>query len=162
MIEILPSIYNLLKALKTPRITFGIFVFCLVLILLSPHWLVKLGMLNTVNLYRGLIGITGLLTFIIWLMQIFPYIVRYITNKKEIYIKLKRLGSLSNGEKDLLNECIKNNQQSTVRPITDSAANSLCQKGLLIQSEQGHMMSYPFTIPDIVWNYLKNNKISKL
>nr|HAT1990619.1 hypothetical protein [Legionella pneumophila] len=156
--EILTNILSLLKVIKTPRITFGIFLFCFILILLPPNLLVKLGMLDTVNQYRGLVGITALLTFIIWLMQIFPYIAHYITNKKEINIRLRRLESLSDGEKELLKECIANNQQSIVRPITDSAANSLCQKGLLMQADQGHIMDYPFIVPDKVWNYLKKNK----
>lgn len=63
---------------------------------------------------------------------------------------LKRLESLSKDEIDLLNECLKNNQQSIVKPLNDSVANSLCQKGLLIQANLGHMMSFPFLIPDVV------------
>lgn len=82
--EILYSIFNLLfKVLQKPRIFFGMFLFCFILILLPKNWLEKLGAIGIVNQYRGLLGIIGLLVLIIWLMETYPYLVKYIAKKKK-------------------------------------------------------------------------------
>ncbi|HHT9911387.1 TPA: super-infection exclusion protein B [Legionella pneumophila] len=149
---------NLISILKETRTLFAIFLFCLILVLLPNVILESLGLLYIVNLYRGFLSLIVIFTLIVLLIEQYPKASNYLKEKRKFKNILKRLDYLSVEEKNIIKYCLKNNQQTIVKPTTDPAINSLCDKGLLLEAEQGHIMAYSFTIPDDIWEYLRKNK----
>lgn len=153
---------SFLSFLKDSKFIFGLFLFCLILILLPDSFLITLGLQKTVNQYRGYLGLACILTFIFGIFAIYPLIQKCINSRRKRKKILKRIDSLSREEQEILNECIKKNQQTIVRPAADSAAISLVEKGILLPAHTGHIMAQSFIIRDFVWEHLKSLKGLKL
>jgi hypothetical protein len=76
-----------------------------------------------------------------------------LTSKRAV---IKSLYSLSEREKEILNECYKKDTVTIYRAATDAAANSLVEKKLFFHGS-GHIMDLAFTMNDYVWDELKKN-----
>ncbi|MDP3013056.1 MAG: super-infection exclusion protein B [Candidatus Subteraquimicrobiales bacterium] len=68
-----------------------------------------------------------------------------------------RLDSLDHAEKMWIKYCLYYNVQTLSANMTDSTAQSLVNKGILVQGS-GHMMNLPFHVRDDVWAYLKEHE----
>lgn len=147
----------LLKILGSTKMLMGIFVFCSILLILPYAPLVQLGVLDIVNRFRPILGITVLITFIFLIIDLGAFLFKlYQTNCYQNEIN-NRLYSLSQGELEILSDCIKRNSQSFTGSINSSSAQALCHKNLVTMADMGHMLSMSFTIRDFVWKYLKQN-----
>lgn len=68
-----------------------------------------------------------------------------------------RLDSLDHAEKMWIKYCLYYDVQTLSANVTDSTAQSLVNKGILVQGS-GHMMNLPFHVRDDVWAYLKEHE----
>lgn len=105
------------------------------------------------------LGLITLAAFALWLAQLFHSIqnwFQYRSRRSEI---LSQLDTLSRGERDILIQCLANNQRTIRRNIADSDTHSLTSKLLLVRAGGvGSALSWPHTIPKFVWDYIKKNE----
>jgi hypothetical protein len=71
---------------------------------------------------------------------------------------LAQLDNLSTSEIELLAEQIANNEQTFSARFDSPVAAGLRSKGLALRSDTGHLLGYPHTIPDFVWNELRRHR----
>lgn len=70
---------------------------------------------------------------------------------------ISRLDSLSDDEQAWIAYCLSKDRQTLITFISHPTANSLLNKGVLIQGT-GHALGLPFHIRDDVWKYLREHK----
>jgi hypothetical protein len=164
-----------LKAIQLkPRFLFALFALGL-LILLLPSRIADTFGLNTIREnHRHWVGLATLAAFIFWCVQLVPYFkakqrLRRLNHSKsekedkafeEEKAEIRNLlQTLSDKEAMILAYCLYKKHRTITLPLTDAAANSLCHKGLLIRATgMGMPSDWPFTIPDFVWEELKESE----
>lgn len=119
---------SFLSFLKDSKFIFGLFLFCLILILLPDSFLITLGLQKTVNQYRGYLGLACILTFIFGIFAIYPLIQKCINSRRKRKKILKRIDSLSREEQEILNECIKKKSTNHRAPCRRLSSNISCGK----------------------------------
>lgn len=94
-----------------------------------------------------------------WIAQIISSLLMHLKKKNTKAAVIRRIKTLSKGEKSILFYCLINNQQTTIRPITDIHVSKLADKGILkIGKGLTNKSECSYTIHDFVWNYLQENK----
>jgi hypothetical protein len=114
-----------------PRFLFGLWVFGALLLFLPPHAATSLGVVTIRDHYRPWIGLGTLGAFAFWLVQLLPAMSRRLSSSKYQATVLKNLNGLTREERFQLAYCIHRGQRTLYLRITDAAAQSLRNKGLL-------------------------------
>jgi len=138
-----------------PRFLFGIWFFGALLLGL-PQGLAEIFSLSEIrNSFRPWLGLLTLLSFSFWLVQLIPTGSSYLARRRLRKTLIRYLEFLSPEEWILLAYCLKNNQQTITLSIVDRVAGSLVARGILERAAGvGNQMSWPYTIHNIVWDYL--------
>jgi Super-infection exclusion protein B len=141
-----------------PRFLFGLWVFGALLLFLPTHPATALGVVAIRDHYRPWIGLGTLGAFAFWIVQLLPVMARRLLSSKYQATVLKNLSGLTREERFQLAYCIYRGQRTLYLRITDSAAQSLCNKGLFeVSTGQGSMLAWPFSIPLFVWEFIRAN-----
>lgn len=141
-----------------PRFLLGLWLIGTLILFLPSSVANSLGIVLLREHYRGWIGLATLSAFSFWVIQLWPLLRRWQQNRRRKAEILEAINSLSVYENFLLAYCLDRNQRTICLKITDVAAGSLCQKGLLIRADNGHFMAFPHTIPLFVWRHLQELK----
>ncbi|MCB9026110.1 MAG: superinfection exclusion B family protein [Bdellovibrionaceae bacterium] len=154
------SLESYLKVIQLkPRFLFGLLAFGLIMILFPDDLATKFGFQKLRADYRGWIGIGTIAVFCMWLMQLIPAINRKYKGWQAKKTVLARLYTLSEYERDDLLHCIYKNQQTINASMIDGSVHGLTTKGILVMGTgTGNRMSWPYTIPDYIWNHIQKNK----
>jgi hypothetical protein len=140
-----------------PRFLLGLWVLGALLLFLPANLATPLGIVTLRDHYRPWIGVGTLAAFAFWLVQLVPAIAKRWSSRKYRAGILKNLDGLTREERFELAYCIHRGQRTVYLKVIDSAAQSLCGKGLFIHGERGSILSVPFTIPLFVWDYIRAN-----
>ncbi|HEU6449655.1 MAG TPA: super-infection exclusion protein B [Verrucomicrobiae bacterium] len=141
-----------------PRFLFGLWLLGAI-ILLSPNGIAEnFGIKNIRESFRGWIGIGTLAAFAFWCVQLIPLYQTKRNNKKRRQKIIQALNSLSGEERVLLAYCVCRNQQTINLEITHRAASALVAKSMLVMASGiGNQLAWPFSIPDFLWEHLRDN-----
>ena len=144
------------------RYIFGAWAFGALLIFLPPAIIQQMHV-EIPEVVKPWLGFGTLAAFVLWLVQVFllgwELFGSWRMTKKAKARALRQFDSLSQGERDIFLICLSNNQRTLNRAITDSEMQSLITKGLMARaSGVGNMMSWSFTIPQHIWEYVKENE----
>ncbi len=140
-----------------PRFLFGLCVLGALLLFLPAHAATALGIVEIRDHYRPWIGLGTLSAFAFWIVQLIPGITRIRSERKYRAAVLKNLAGLTGEERFQLAYCIHRGQRTMYLRLIDSAAQSLCSKGLLVPGDRGSILSLPFTIPLFAWDHIRAN-----
>lgn len=145
---------TVVKVLKSPKLQLGVFILSIIALSLPKAQLIQLGILNIVNHYRAVFGISALIAFVLIFLELIEGLwICYKSSQRHKKI-LKRLNSLSKGERDILMTCLNNRSQSFSGSVNSTSARALCQKEIVVMAQMGNMMGMSYTIKDFVWDFL--------
>jgi len=149
--------FDWLKAIQLkPRFFFAFMVLGLLILFLPSRLSVFLGIDCIVTQFRPWIGLATVAAFCLWLVQMFPILRAARLRKRDREAAVAHLLTLSTQEWFILAYCLYRGQRTIYLPLTDQAAHSLCDKGLLCAAGgTGNILDWPFTIPDFVWEHLE-------
>lgn len=157
-----------------PRYLFTLWFLGAVVLLMPSGLADRFGFSTILNPYRGWIGLGTMAVFTLWLVQLWSSVIwpRYQSKKqtREAQVALSKSkddilassDTLSRGELLLLAFALADNQQTLLLNYSDPFALALCNKGLLEMASSGHSWSFPFTIPNFVWEHLQQHKVNIL
>jgi hypothetical protein len=155
------DILQYLKAIFTiqSKYIFGMFLFCVTLILAPQNWLKILGVDTLPTELKRLAGLIAIATFCILITRLILFMTKKYYCRCQKKAAIAKLLTLSKKEKEYLEYCIKEKQQSITTFLNDGTAQSLVQKGILEAKEgTGDLLNYPFLIPDFIWTHLNKNR----
>ena len=119
----------------------------------------KFGILALRVRYLPWVGGGTLAAFVLWAVHIVPWINDKIAERRYRTQVLQNLSGLTMQERFLLCFCVHRGQRTVYLMPNDSAAQSLCNKKLLVASSGlGQVLSWPFTIPHFVWEHVRANR----
>lgn len=137
----------------------------------------QLGLYGVRTLYKGFWWLAFVLAGALWTGAVFSYLDKRIfddwlkrrraerrrrTERVQRIEKIRRrLNSLNVREELWIKYCLFNNVQTLAARLDDHTAQSLVNKGILIQGS-GSMLNLPFHIRDDVWRVLTEEKASFL
>lgn len=149
-----------LKAVQLrPRFLFGAFLLTAILLFAPDELLVKLGLTIQGSSWQPWIGLICLGSFVFWIVQMVPSIIRWNEERKFKNRIIIRLKSLSLDEWTILWYCLDTNQQTIGLSAADKIATSLASKGILYLPPGNYsILAYPYSVPDFLWKYLLKNK----
>jgi len=120
---------------------------------------IKFGILALRAKYLPWIGGGTLAAFVLWVVQLVPWINAKFAQRRYRTQVLQNLFGLTEQEQFLLCYCTHRGQRTVYLAPNDSAAQALCNKGLLVPSSGlGRALSWPFTIPQFVWEHIRANR----
>jgi Super-infection exclusion protein B len=147
-----------LKVIQLPaRFLFGLFMIGALLLFLPGNIATALGITTIRDHYRPWIGVGTIAAFALWLMQLSPAVGRAWYEHKYRVAALDNLNGLTAEERFQLAYCLHRGQRTLYLRITDSAAQSLCSKGIFTHAQSGSALALPFTIPQFVWKHIRAN-----
>lgn len=144
------------------RYFFAAWVFGALLIFL-PETIKQQMHIEIPEVVKPWLGFGTLATFVFWLVQILLLLWELLgswrMSRQAKARALSQFDSLSQRERDIFITCLANNQRTIHRAIGDAQMQSLVSKGLMSRAGGvGHMMSWSFTIPQHIWEYIKENE----
>lgn len=156
MIEAIPKILE-----AAAKYAWGVFVVCLVVILLSAEKASSMGLKTIKGDYLGFWWIGLIFSGAIWGGSVFSLVSEWVTTTKnrraENSIIINRLNTLDDGEYMWLAYCLLHNIQTLSAASINKTANSLLNKGIVTEGS-GSILNLPFHVRDFVWEYLQAHK----
>ena len=146
-----------------PRYLFAILLISGILIFSPETWLLKLGLEEIVESYRGWIGGIFLISGILLLTNVLVYlsvpIQGTINDWRSLLVYSKKLITLSSAEKQILKKYIDKDTQSQQLGTMDGIAEGLVAKRILYRSSSlGTADAYfAYNIQPWAWDYLKKH-----
>lgn len=148
-----------------PKHLFGIWLFCLILVLLPLEQLEYLALRELVQNIKSWLSLAAIGFFILWLVQLAPW--EPVTNffadrrfKKDLNNVLK---NLSPDELALLAYCVDRKAQTIHLPYPHPVATALQAKGFLRIVPGNYLpRSVAYFIPNTIWNQVVADKNSLL
>jgi Super-infection exclusion protein B len=147
------------EALDTKaKLLIPIFLFGLLVLFIPETLAQKFGVEEIRKSYRGYVGIGTLALGSILAVQLVVKGWKWREGRTARRQALRALESLGTREYLYLAYCVSRNRQSIVLRLGDHDGGALAQKGLLQPAKSGEVLAYPFTIPEPVWDHLRNNR----
>lgn len=145
-----------------PLKIFGLWLITACLLFLPEHIANAFGISALRNQYRGWIGMVSLSLLCWWIVQMVPHAnARYVDKKAKSALPAKitsTLVTLNAMERLVLYHCLNTNVQTIYLPFGFPYAASLSSKGLLNAAPPpGRSPSWPYTIPDDVWGFIRTH-----
>ncbi len=156
MIEALAKIAEMFT-----KYAWGVFVACLIVILLPDGLGVSMGLKTIKGDYLGFWWIALFFSGAIWVKSVFLRVSAwFLQTRKDRRAKsniIRSLYFLDYQEQMWLRCCIYKNTQTLCATNMHQTANSLQNKGIVTRGS-GSILGLPFHITDFVWEYLQDHR----
>ena len=145
--------------LRSTKFWLSVFLFCAVLLLVSPDWLQRLSLLHLVMQYRPWLAVIGLFAAAILSSELLTASGNAIYRRYRLWrghhVSMDYLQP-DRGREGVLRDYVKNDTETRYFDIGDGVVSGLVMKGLLYQGGSvGHLISgFPFNIQPWVRHHL--------